>query len=94
MKEIAHQSRMSATPTRVAASVGLSVPCRSNSPTRKSRMMCSTLKNMVARPTQSQIGSRQSRPDHSKRAWAVVAGPGRSVAVGRLRESERCTAGG
>jgi hypothetical protein len=53
MKEIAHQSWMSATPTSVAASVRVSVPCRSNRPTLKSMMMCSALTNIVARPTQS-----------------------------------------
>jgi hypothetical protein len=65
MKEIAHQTWMSATPTSVAASVRDSVPCRSNRPTPKSMMMCSALTNIVARPTQSHTGIRQSRPDHA-----------------------------
>jgi len=89
MKEIAHQTWMSATPRSVVVSVRLSVPCRSNRPTPKSRMMCSALKNIVARPTHSHTGIRQSRPDHSRLGLRrSMTDPGGAPPVGSAGANE------
>ncbi len=65
-REMTHQTWMSPTSSTIAVTPGERVPCIGNSPTPKSKKMCSVPAAIAARLSQNHTGNRHDSPDHAR----------------------------
>src|SRR5829696_4888996 len=70
--ETLHQAWMRLISSSVAPTAGETRPCNGNSPTPKSRRMCSVPTAIAARLSQSHGGSRHDWPDHARSLLSMI----------------------
>src|SRR5215203_5678045 len=88
--EALHQAWMRLTSSSVAPTAGETRPsCNGNSPTPKSRRMCSVPTAMAARLSQSHGGSRHDWPDHARSLLSIIPSRGPRNDTGRASVATR-----